>query len=246
LPTVLTPDGERLSKRHGARGVLQYRDDGYLPEAIVNYLARLGWAHGDAEVFSVEEFVGWFNLEGLTASPARFDPEKLKWLNHEHIKRLPEADVGRRLAPFLAAAGLDVASGPSATRVAALLKERSATLAEMARAAEYFYASTAHLYASGKPAAMLAERLAPEVRPALLSLFQRFSTTEWTRASITQAIRDVASEQRLKPGQVMMPLRTLVTGAPQTPPIDAVLELVGRDATRERMARGLKLEKDAL
>jgi glutamyl-tRNA synthetase len=247
LPTVLTPEGDKLSKRHGARGVLQYRDDGYLPEAVVNYLARLGWAHGDAEVFGVEAFVSWFDLSGLTPSPARFDPEKLRWLNHEHIKRLPDDELGRRLAPFLAAEGLDVASGPPPGKVAALLKERTATLTEMADAAHYFYATADHLYASSTMAAsMLAERIPAEVRPALRSLLDRFATIEWTRASITQAIRGVASEHALKPGQVMMPLRALVTGQPQTPPIDAVLELVGRDATWARMARGLQLSADAL
>lgn len=239
LPTVLGPNGERLSKRHGARGVLQYRDDGYVPEAVGNYLARLGFAHGDAEVFSAEQFVAWFDLGGLTPSPARFDPEKLEWLNHEHIKRLPEDDLGRRLAPFLAAQGLDAASGPPPARVAGLLKERTATLAEMAKAAGYFYVTPDQLYAPGMPTAMLAERLALEVRPVLRALRDRFATIEWTRPSITQAIRNVASEHEMKPGQVMMPLRGLVTGEPQTPPIDAVLELVGRDATRARMARGL-------
>jgi len=247
LPTVLTPDGDKLSKRHGARGVLQYRDDGYLPEAMVNYLARLGWSHGDAEVFGVAELVAWFDLSGLTPSPARFDPEKLEWLNHEHIKRLPDDELGRRLAPFLAAQGLDAAAGPPPAAVAALLKERTATLTQMAEAAHYFYATAEHLYASSTTLpATLAERLTPQARPALQSLYDRFATAEWTRASITQAIRDVATEHALKPGQVMMPLRALVTGQPQTPPIDAVLELVGRDATRERMARGLKLASSAL
>src|SRR5690348_1736006 len=239
--------GDKLSKRHGARGVLQYRDDGYLPEAVVNYLARLGWSHGDAEVFGVDEFVAWFDLSGLTPSPARFDPEKLAWLNHEHIKRLPDDELGRRLAPFLAAEGLDVAAGPPPATVAGLLKERTATLTEMADAAHYFYASSDHLYASSTAmSAMLAERLTPQVRPALQALYDRLATTEWTRASITQAIRDVATAHALKPGQVMMPLRALVTGQPQTPPIDAVLELVGRDATRDRMARGLKPAASAL
>src|SRR2546425_1085303 len=123
LPTVLTPEGDKLSKRHGARGVLQYRDDGYLPEAVVNYLARLGWAHGDAEVFSRDELIGWFDLAGLTSSPGRFDPEKLRWLNHEHIKRLPDAELGRRLAPFLEAAGLRVDAGPPVAEVAGLLRD---------------------------------------------------------------------------------------------------------------------------
>src|SRR5581483_12176998 len=108
-PTVLTPQGEKLSKRHGARGVLQYRDDGYLPEAVVNYLARLGWSHGDAEVFGVDEFVRWFDLHGLSPSPGRFDPEKLLWVNHEHIKRLDAAELARRLAPFLERAGVSTA-----------------------------------------------------------------------------------------------------------------------------------------
>src|SRR5487761_745992 len=132
LPTVLTPVGDKLSKRHGARGVLQYRDDGYVPEAVLNYLARLGWAHGDAEVFGVDDFVAWFDLAGLSSAPGRFDPEKLRWVNHEHLKRLPDRELGARLIPFLAAAGLDPNRGPAAERVAALLKDRSATLVEMA------------------------------------------------------------------------------------------------------------------
>jgi glutamyl-tRNA synthetase len=144
LPTVLTPEGDKLSKRHGARGVLQYRDDGYLPEAVVNYLARLGWAHGDAEIFSRGEFVDWFDLGHLSSAPGRFDPEKLKWVNHEHIKRLPADELGRRLIPFLERAGLDVAAGPAPASVAELFRDRIATLAEMADAAHYFYADPTH------------------------------------------------------------------------------------------------------
>src|SRR5258707_2423182 len=139
LPTVLTPEGEKLSKRHGARGVMQYRDDGYVAGAMLNYLARLGWAHGDAEVFTREQFVAWFDLEGLSSSPGRFDPDKLKWMNHEHIKHLPEPELGAVLRPFLVRAGLDVASGPDPASVAALLRDRAATLTEMADAAHYFY-----------------------------------------------------------------------------------------------------------
>jgi glutamyl-tRNA synthetase len=242
LPTVLTPEGHKLSKRHGARGVLQYRDDGYLPEAVVNYLARLGWAHGDAEVFGVDQFVAWFDLSGLTPSPARFDPEKLRWLNHEHLKRLPDEELGRRLAPFLAAEGLDVASGPPPARVAALLKERTATLAEMADAAHYFYASTESIYASPDMVpAKLAERLAGPVRPALEDLAGRLAAIDWTRESIGGAIKSVAVAHRMKPAQIMMPVRALVTGQAQTPSIDAVLELIGRDAARARIAKGLAL-----
>src|SRR5438477_1562003 len=139
LPTVLTPEGDKLSKRHGARGVLQYRDDGYLPEAVVNYLARLGWAHGDDEIFTREQFVAWFDLAGLSSAPGRFDPEKLKWVNHEHMKRMPEDELERRFVPYLAAAKLDPAGGPPPGAVAVLLRDRVATLSEMADAAHYFY-----------------------------------------------------------------------------------------------------------
>src|SRR6185437_9872603 len=161
LPTVLTPGGEKLSKRHGARGVLQYRDDGYVPEAIDNYLARLGWAHGDDEVFGMDQFVAWFDLDGLSSSPGRFDPEKLKWLNHEHLKRLDPAEVARRLLPFLEAAGLSTAGGPAVERIAALLHDRAATLTEMADAAGYFYAAPA------VDPSMLAEQLGEQSGLAL-------------------------------------------------------------------------------
>jgi len=233
LPTVLTPEGEKLSKRHGARGILQYRDDGYLREAIVNYLARLGWAHGDAEVFGVDEFVGWFDLAGLSGSPGRFDPEKLRWLNHEHMKRLdPEALAGR-LAPFLARAGIGTGSGPDVARVAALLRDRSPTLADMAEAARYFYQAPAI------DRTMLDAQIGDANRRALAELQAAFEDVDWTREAIGAAVKNAAGRHGLKPPQVMMPLRALVAGTLKTPAIDAVLELVGRDATRARIAQGL-------
>ena len=234
LPTVLTPGGEKLSKRHGARGILQYRDDGYLREALVNYLARLGWAHGDAEVFGVDELVSWFDLHGLTASAGRFDPEKLQWLNHEHLKRLDADELARRLTPFLTAAGIGVAAGPPVARVGALLKDRSPTLVEMAEAARYFY------QAPPVDRALLDEQLTPANRPVLTELASEFETTDWTREAIGAAIKAAAARHGIKPALVMMPLRALVAGTPRTPAIDAVLELVGRDATRARMIEGLR------
>ena len=233
LPTVLTPGGEKLSKRHGARGILQYRDDGYLREALVNYLARLGWAHGDAEVFGVDELVSWFDLHGLTASAGRFDPEKLQWLNHEHLKRLDADELERRLTPFLTAAGIGVAAGPPVARVGALLKDRSPTLVEMAEAARYFY------QAPPVDRALLDEQLTPANRPVLTELASEFETTDWTREAIGAAIKAAAARHGIKPALVMMPLRALVAGTPRTPAIDAVLELVGRDATRARMIERL-------
>jgi len=234
LPTVLTPGGEKLSKRHGARGILQYRDDGYLREALVNYLARLGWAHGDAEVFGVAELVSWFDLHGLTASAGRFDPEKLQWLNHEHLKRLDADELARRLTPFLTAAGIGVAAGPPVARVGALLKDRSPTLVEMAEAARYFY------QAPPVDRALLDEQLTAANRPVLTELAGEFETTDWTREAIGAAIKAAAARHGIKPALVMMPLRALVAGTPRTPAIDAVLELVGRDATRARMIEGLR------
>ncbi len=232
LPTVLTPDGEKLSKRHGAKGVLQYRDEGYLPEAVVNYLARLGWSHGDSEIFGRAELIEWFDLEGLSSSPGRFDPDKLHWVNQEHLKRLSEDALGKRLDPYLRAAGIDVDGGPAPGAVAMLLRERVATLAEMAEAARYFY--QAPNGAAGAP-------LDDAVRAALLHLHSEFERIDWTREAIHAAIRETAKKNSVKPPQVMMALRALVTGQTQTPAIDAVVALVGRERTRARIGAGLQL-----
>jgi glutamyl-tRNA synthetase len=235
LPTVLTPEGEKLSKRHGAKGVLEYRDAGYLPEAVLNYLARLGWAHGDDEIFTRAQLIEWFDLEGLSSSPGRFDPDKLRWVNHEHVKRLPEQELGRRLEAFLRAAGLDPEEGPAPHAVGALLRDRVATLVEMAEGARYFY--------EAPPVSrdLLAERMTDAVRPALAALADTFARIDWTRETIQSTIRATAAANKLKPPQLMMALRALVTGQQQTPAIDAVLELVGRDRTRQRIEAGLKL-----
>jgi glutamyl-tRNA synthetase len=235
LPTVLTPEGDKLSKRHGARGVLQYRDDGYLPEAVVNYLARLGWAHGDAEIFSRDEFIGWFDLAHLSPAPGRFDPDKLTWVNHEHIKQLPADELGRRLRPFLERAGLDVAAGPAPAGVAGLLRDRTPTLAEMADAAHYFYAEPA----PANILARFAELMTAAVKSALPELLTAFETVDWSRESIAAAIKSVAAKCGLKTAQLMMATRAAVTGEAQTPPIDAVLALVGRERTIDRLRRGL-------
>ena len=233
LPTVLAPDGAKLSKRHGARGVLQYRDDGYLPDAVVNYLARLGWAHGDAEIFTRNEFVEWFDLFGLSSSPGRFDPDKLRWVNHEHVKRIDAVKLGELLIPFLDKLGLDTPAGPPVADVAALLRERAATLADMAEAARYFYAPVA------PDPALLAQHVDDRNRPALASIANAMNEVPWTREAIAALLKSTAGAHGLKPAQVMMPLRVLVAGTPQTPAIDAVLQLLGRAAVRERLAAGL-------
>jgi glutamyl-tRNA synthetase len=236
LPTVLGADGTKLSKRHGAVGVMQYAADGFLPEAMINFLARLGWSHGDEEIFDRTQLVQWFDVSHVNPAPARFDADKLRWINHEHIKRLSEAELGSRLVPYLQRSCLDAANGPDPAAVAALLRDRAPTLAEMADAAHYFYA-TPHA-----PAEKIAEQVNDANRPALAELHKEFAALAWQRDAIGAAIKAAATRHRLKPPQIMMALRILVAGTPSTPAIDAVLALLGRDAVRERMASGLGLQ----
>jgi glutamyl-tRNA synthetase len=233
VPTVLGEDGAKLSKRHGAVGVMEYEAQGYLPEALVNFLARIGWGHGDEEIFTREQLVQWFDLPGISNAPSRFNADKLKWVNQEHMKRLPEAELGRRLVPFLARAGLDPATGPGAGAVATLLRDRADTLVAMADAAHYFYAAP-HVALE-----KLAEQVTAANRPALLELHAEFATIEWTREVLMAALKSAATRHGLKPPPVMMGMRMLVAGTTSTPAIDAVLALLGREATRARMAAGL-------
>ena len=235
LPTVLGDDGHKLSKRHGAVSVMQYEEEGFLPEALINFLARLGWAHGDDEVFTRDELVAWFDIAHVNPAPARFDADKLRWLNHEHMKRLAADELGRRLQPFLERAGLDLANGPPVEEVAMLLRDRTPTLVEMADAAHYFYA-TPHV-----PAEKLAEFVTAGNRPALVELYEAFATLPWSRESIGAALKSGATKHGLKPPQIMMALRMIVTGTRETPAIDAVLAPLGRDATRARMKARLEL-----
>jgi glutamyl-tRNA synthetase len=235
LPTVLTPEGEKLSKRHGARSVLQYRDGGYLAEAVVNYLARLGWSHGDDEIFTREQLVAWFDLEGLSSSPGRFDPEKLRWVNGEHLKRAPAKELGATFAKFLERSGLDPAAGPPPADVAALLRDRVSTLVEMAEVSRYFYAPVQ------PDPTLVAQHVTEANRPALREILDAMGSHAWTREAIASLLKSTAAKHGLKAPQVMMALRVLVAGTTHTPAIDAVLALVGRDAVRERIAAGLGL-----
>jgi len=233
VPTVLGEDGQKLSKRHGAVSVMEYEAAGYLPEAMVNFLARLGWAHGDDEVFSPAEFVSWFDLDAINPAPSRFNADKLHWVNQEHMKRMDAALLGTRLRPYLERAGLDPAAGPDPGAVAVLLRDRVRTLAEMADAAHYFYA-TPH------PAReKVAEHLTEQNRPAVAAIAAAFSDLPWTREKIGERLKSEAKKHGLKPPQLFMPLRMLVAGTTQTPSLDAVLELVGREAVRERIATGM-------
>src|SRR6266576_356015 len=198
LPTVLGADGSKLSKRHGAVSVMDYEKDGFLPDAMINALARVGWAHGDDEIFSREQLVEWFDIAHVHPSPARFDLDKLDWVNHEHIKQLSDDALGERLRPFLERAGLDVSSGPPPSSVAALLRDRATTLAKMAAAAHYFYAAPS--YAPEK----FAEQMTDAVRGALPDLEAAFATIDWSREAIGGAIKSTATKHGLKASQIMM------------------------------------------
>mgnify|MGYP000971962346 CR=1 FL=1 len=235
VPTVLGEDGQKLSKRHGAISVMEYEAAGYLREAMVNFLARLGWAHGDDEVFSPDEFVAWFDLEAINPAASRFNTDKLNWLNQEHMKRLDADELGRRLVPYLGRAGLDVTAGPDPARVAVLLRDRVHTLAEMADAAHYFYATP-------RPSAeRLAEHLNDHNRPAVKGVAEAFADLPWTKEAIGARLKSEAAKHGLKPPQLMMPLRMLVAGTTQTPSLDAVLALIPRETVRSRIAAGLEL-----
>jgi glutamyl-tRNA synthetase len=234
VPMILGPDGERLSKRHGAVSVMQYQEEGFLPEALVNYLARLGWSHGDAEKFSREQLIEWFDLAHISKSPARFDPEKLAWLNAQYIKEADAERLAELTAPFLAALGCDVNAGPPLNKVAALLKDRAHTLKALAEAAIYFYR---YVHA---PDEMVRQHVTPEVQPALDELKARFAAIEWRRDKINEAIKAVVAEHGLKLPKIAMPLRVMVCGTTQTPSIDATLELIGQAEVLARMGSSLR------
>ena len=233
VPMILGSDGERLSKRHGAVSVMQYRDDGYLPAALVNYLARLGWSHGDDELFSREQLVEWFDLEHVSQSPARFDPEKLKWLNSQYLKSEDDEFLAGLSRPFMEKAGVDTRKGPALAQVIALVKERVSTLEELASAVRYFYRDAAPTDELKK------QHYSTEARPALEDLRGKLAAVEWKREAIHSAIQSVVAAHKLKMPKVAMPLRVMVTGTAQTPSVDAVLELIGREEVLARMGRQL-------
>ncbi|MGH8781210.1 glutamate--tRNA ligase [Paraburkholderia sp.] len=234
LPTVLNEQGEKMSKRHGAMSVTGYRDEGFLPEAVVNYLARLGWSHGDAEIFSREQFVEWFDLDHLGKSPAQYDHDKLKWLNNHYIK---EADTGRLAdlaRPFFAGLGIDdaaLAKGADLTAVVALLKDRASTVKEIAENAAMFYREP-----TPEPDA-LAQHVTDVVRPALIDFAAALKSAEWTKEGIAAALKATLGTHKLKMPQLAMPVRLLVAGTTHTPSIDSVLMLFGRDVAVSRIEK---------
>jgi glutamyl-tRNA synthetase len=230
LPMILGSDGSKLSKRHGAVSVMEYPAQGYLPEAMLNYLARLGWSHGDDEIFSMEQFCEWFNLESLTASPAQFNNEKLAWLNNHWIKQSDNARLAELVAPKLVADGGKLETGPDLASVLALLKDRTNTINELADASMLFYR------APQPDAALMTQHYTEAVKPAMAQFAERIKSVEWTREAIAAMIKEVLAANGLKMPQLAMPLRLIVAGQLQTPAIDAVLQLFGRETVSARLA----------
>ncbi len=229
LSMILGDDGQKLSKRHGAVSVMDYPEKGYLREAVVNYLARLGWSHGDAEVFSIEQFCEWFDLDHITPSAAQFNTEKLNWLNHEYIKKTEPAALAKLLTPYLDNISIDVSTGPELARVTELLRDRAPTLVDLAEAARYFFV------AATLDATLLNTHLADAAKPALLELKETLKSVAWSKADIGAAIKATVAKHALKMPQIMMPLRVLLTGQSQSPSIDAIMDVLGREETLRRL-----------
>ncbi len=231
LSMILGDDGQKLSKRHGAVSVMQYADEGYLPEAVINYLARLGWSHGDDEIFTAEQFCKWFDLDHITPSAAQFNTEKLRWLNQHYIKQTDNTRLAELVKQHLAKRDVQVSDSPKLEAVIALYKERVATLLEMSDEAEVFYTEV-------KPTQELLDtHLTPDVIPALQELATGFNDAVWEAASIGALIKTVLAKHNLKMPKLAMPLRVILVGKTHTPSVDAVLALFTKSAVIERLQR---------
>ena len=232
LPTVLNDSGEKMSKRNGAMSVRDYQKAGYLPEAILNYLARLGWSHGDAEVFSKEQFVQWFDLESLGRSPAQHNPEKLLWLNHQYIQNADPKQLAEATKPFAHQIGIDTEAGPNFVDVVGLLKDRANTLIEIAEGSKLFY-----LPAPDLTAEQIASNIPAAVIPALKDLIEALENAQPTKESYSAAFKQVLAKHQLKMPALAMPVRYALFATTQTPAIDAVLVVLGKEEAIKRLSR---------
>ena len=230
LPTVLNEQGEKMSKRSGAKAVTQYRDEGYLPDAMVNYLARLGWSHGDDEIFSRAQFLEWFNLDHLGRSAAQFDEAKLKWVNAQHLKAMADDALAPLVSAELAKRG--ITADDRLPAICGLFKDRCDTLLVLADWATAFYNDVT------PQADDVAKHITPAVLPALDALAAKLGAlAEWSTANVSAAFKEVLTEQSLKMPQLAMPVRVLVMGTPQTPSVDAVLWLCGKQKVLARLTK---------
>ncbi|UYU30951.1 glutamate--tRNA ligase [Siccibacter colletis] len=228
-------DGKKLSKRHGAVSVMQYRDDGYLPEALLNYLVRLGWSHGDQEIFTREEMISLFSLDAVSKSASAFNTEKLQWLNHHYINHLPAEYVATQLQWHIEQANIDTRTGPELADLVKLLGERCKTLKEMAESCRYFYEEFDEFDADAAK-----KHLRPVARQPLEVVRDKLAAiTEWSAENVHHAIQATADELEVGMGKVGMPLRVAVTGAGQSPGLDVTVHAIGKTRAVERINKAL-------
>jgi glutamyl-tRNA synthetase len=238
LPMILGHDGQRLSKRHGAVSVMNYRDEGYLPEALLNYLARLGWSHGDQEIFSLEELIALFDLKQVNVAPSKFNPEKLLWLNQHYLKTLPPENIIPHLQWHFDQLHIDTTQGPALAELIKAQAERAKTLKEMAENSRYFYQDITH-----DPQSM-EKHVKADSKPVLQALHDalaHLSDAQWQVTTIHQQIERVATEQGLKMGKVAQPLRVAITGGTVSPSIDLTAWLIGKARCLQRLMTAIRI-----
>jgi glutamyl-tRNA synthetase len=237
LPMILGPDGAKLSKRHGAVDIREYKEQGYLPEAMLNYLVRLGWSHGDQEIFSVDEMIEFFDIADVNHSASSFNPEKLLWLNQQHIIAMPAEKLGDALMPFLVQAGLDPSDGPDPAHVAEGYHERAETLLHMASSARYCYEDFEVIDEKSAK-----KHLRPVILEPLTAAKDRLGSLEhWGKTAIHEVIEEVAADYDINMGKLGQPIRVAVTSGPVSPPIDVTLWLVGQKRTIQRLEHAIGL-----
>lgn len=233
LPTVLDESGEKMSKRNGALSVRDYQKMGYLPEAILNYLARLGWSHGDVEIFDQEQFIGWFNLEHLGRSPAQHNPEKLLWLNHHYIQSGDSKRLAELCQPFANQQGLNTKQGPNFETVVHLLKERANTLLEIVEGAKLFYQDRPQLTAQ-----QIQENIPADMRAVITEFKESLRDQEAnTKEQVAVILKTILSKYSLKMPALAMPIRYALFAMTQTPALDAVIATLGKEEVIERLAK---------
>lgn len=235
LPMILGDDGARLSKRHGAVSVMQYKEEGFLPDALLNYLVRLGWSHGDQELFSRDEMIALFDLDAVNRAPSAFNTEKLVWVNQQYIKAADPGILAGLLSEFMAADGMDISSGPDLAAVVEAQRERAGTLVELAELSRFYYQDFDEYLASASKKAFKgeADKALQYIRAKLDAL------DEWRREAIHQCVSDAVNELEVGFGKVAMPLRVAVTGGAPSPDLDLTVFLVGRQATLRRIDRAV-------
>ena len=241
VPMILGSDGKRLSKRHGAVSVMQYREEGYLPEVLLNYLVRLGWSHGDQEVFSVDEMIEFFSLESCNKAASTFNPEKLLWLNHQYIMNSDPAHVAHHLSYHLGSLKIDPTEGPDIVEVVTAQREKAKTLVDLAKVCEFYYRDPVEYNAKSAKKAFAgdAANILAELRTTMTAM------SVWNREAIHAVLESVVSKFEVGFGKVGMPARLAVTGGVPSPDLDLVLYLVGKDACLRRFDKAIEFIKAA-